>query len=55
MNHFNLLQWLNEHFERFPRADAGPAKEIQDVEVGGFGFPHHADFDSPSTNHFLHL
>ncbi len=55
MQQHNFLQWLDEQIERISETSNNQPIEQQHVELGGFGFPHYAEFDSPSTNHFLHV
>ncbi len=60
MSRFNLQQWLDQQREYNALRQTGELGGLQEVEVGGFGFPHYAEFDapdfgSPAINHFLHL
>lgn len=55
MHPTNFLQWLDEQIEHISQNRSNTDIEDHDVELGGFGFPHYAEFDNPSTNHFLHL
>ncbi len=54
MSNFNLQQWLDEQHEHNALLESAEFDEIKEVEFGGFGFPHYAELNNFSTNHYLH-
>jgi len=55
MSKFDLQQWLEGQHENNLLLESSELDDLDEVELGGFGFPHYAELDSPSTNHYLHL
>lgn len=55
MRNFNLQQWLDGRREQYVLLETSELDDLEDVELGGFGFPHYAEIDNPSSNHYLLL
>jgi len=55
MSKFDLQQWLEGQFENNVLLELAEFDDLVEVEFGGFGFPHYAELDSPSTIYYLPL
>jgi len=58
MRNFNLQRWLDGRREQYvllETSELDDFDDLEDVELGGFGFPHYSEIDNPSSNHYLLL